>query len=314
MSKPSGAQRRSRRKRRKGNRLDWVPPGLPVTIQGYRLPDGMVFLGASQETDFWGPPKPHELVCIDPSLSVVRPLTGPSAQDRPPWVSYARLTPQDRARYLNWLAHGRREPKAPLGLVRRFLAGLERRLLVFHHSPPPRREVDALLARHADEAPDDDPEAASSLRRLSAEIAERTVRGLNDGVPLRLVALAGLFDLPAPLLQWADERITSIIPAPFSIALWAVLGGVNINLADIATFTIGRPSVPAKMLAMPSTPARIRRPGWGDLLPIVGSASESMMTLSPIFTSAPGKARPTVPMRLSSGWLTVAPAEFSVMP
>ena len=36
----------------------------------------------------------------------------------------------------------------------------------------------------------------------------------------------GLFDLPAPLLAWADERITSIIPAPFSIALWAVLGGV----------------------------------------------------------------------------------------
>ncbi|HEX5766400.1 MAG TPA: hypothetical protein VFY27_12585, partial [Woeseiaceae bacterium] len=36
----------------------------------------------------------------------------------------------------------------------------------------------------------------------------------------------GLFDLPAPLLAWADEWITSVIPAPLSIALWAVLGGV----------------------------------------------------------------------------------------
>lgn len=36
----------------------------------------------------------------------------------------------------------------------------------------------------------------------------------------------GLFDLPAPLLQWIDERITSVLPAPFSIALWAVLGGI----------------------------------------------------------------------------------------
>lgn len=36
----------------------------------------------------------------------------------------------------------------------------------------------------------------------------------------------GLFDLPAPLLQWADEQITSVIPASFSIAMWAVLGGI----------------------------------------------------------------------------------------
>jgi len=36
----------------------------------------------------------------------------------------------------------------------------------------------------------------------------------------------GLFDLPAPLLEWADQRITSVIPAPLSIALWAVIGGV----------------------------------------------------------------------------------------
>jgi hypothetical protein len=36
----------------------------------------------------------------------------------------------------------------------------------------------------------------------------------------------GLFDLPAPLLQWVDERITSVIPAPLAISLWAVIGGI----------------------------------------------------------------------------------------
>jgi hypothetical protein len=36
----------------------------------------------------------------------------------------------------------------------------------------------------------------------------------------------GLFDLPAPLLQWVDERVTSVVPAAVSIAMWAVLGGV----------------------------------------------------------------------------------------
>jgi hypothetical protein len=36
----------------------------------------------------------------------------------------------------------------------------------------------------------------------------------------------GLFDLPAPLLQWIDGRVTSVIPASVSIAMWAALGAV----------------------------------------------------------------------------------------
>jgi hypothetical protein len=36
----------------------------------------------------------------------------------------------------------------------------------------------------------------------------------------------GLFDLPAPLLQWIDDRVTSVIPASVSIAMWAALGAV----------------------------------------------------------------------------------------
>lgn len=35
-----------------------------------------------------------------------------------------------------------------------------------------------------------------------------------------------LFDLPAPLLQWVDDRITHVLPAAASIAAWAVLGGI----------------------------------------------------------------------------------------
>lgn len=36
----------------------------------------------------------------------------------------------------------------------------------------------------------------------------------------------GLFDLPAPLLGWIDDRLTSVIPASVSIAVWAALGAV----------------------------------------------------------------------------------------
>lgn len=36
----------------------------------------------------------------------------------------------------------------------------------------------------------------------------------------------GLFDLPAPLLQWVDDRLSGVLPAPVSIAMWAVAGGI----------------------------------------------------------------------------------------
>jgi hypothetical protein len=36
----------------------------------------------------------------------------------------------------------------------------------------------------------------------------------------------GLFDLPAPLLEWVDDRLTSAIPAGVTIAIWAVLSGI----------------------------------------------------------------------------------------
>jgi hypothetical protein len=36
----------------------------------------------------------------------------------------------------------------------------------------------------------------------------------------------GLFDLPAPLLQWIDDRVTAVLPVPLSITLWAVICGV----------------------------------------------------------------------------------------
>ncbi|MGH8193742.1 MAG: hypothetical protein ACREQ8_04975 [Woeseiaceae bacterium] len=36
----------------------------------------------------------------------------------------------------------------------------------------------------------------------------------------------GLFDLPAPLLQWIDNRLTTFIPAPVTVAIWAVIGAI----------------------------------------------------------------------------------------
>ncbi|MFY1698896.1 AAA family ATPase [Solwaraspora sp. WMMA2101] len=58
-------------------------------------------------------------------------------------------------------------------------------------------EADALLDGVPDWAPpgDDDPGTAAELDKLSHEIGERVAQSLRDGVGLRLVALAGMFDL-----------------------------------------------------------------------------------------------------------------------
>jgi hypothetical protein len=36
----------------------------------------------------------------------------------------------------------------------------------------------------------------------------------------------GLFDLPAPLLQWIDDRLSPLVPAPVAIGIWALIGAV----------------------------------------------------------------------------------------
>jgi hypothetical protein len=38
--------------------------------------------------------------------------------------------------------------------------------------------------------------------------------------------IPGLLDLPAPLLEWTDERLSAVLPAPFIIALWAAIAGI----------------------------------------------------------------------------------------
>lgn len=38
--------------------------------------------------------------------------------------------------------------------------------------------------------------------------------------------MPGLLDLPAPLLQWLDDRLTTILPAPLAVALWGAVAAV----------------------------------------------------------------------------------------
>jgi hypothetical protein len=119
----------------------WLPPGAAaVDVSGFAIRGGMVYVGR-------GLPGPHgkdtEPSLIDPDLEARFWPAGPGGRPAPnsrhaqlsrqipvhrQVVSYAKLTPDARATYLQWLSAGRTGMVAP-GLVLLFLTGLERRVL-----------------------------------------------------------------------------------------------------------------------------------------------------------------------------------------
>ena len=67
-----------------------------------------------------------EPAMINPNLLIRADGNG---DDMPYWPSYSDISPASRGAYLRWLAAGRRDPQANLGLVFLFFYGLERRAL-----------------------------------------------------------------------------------------------------------------------------------------------------------------------------------------
>lgn len=105
----------------------WFAPGEPFSIKGLGLmiPDGMVYFGTELAAiRSWGGVEP---ALINPQLEALA-----ASGAGPPlgyWPSYTEISPAARARYLKWLASGRRDSSIEIGFVFLFFYGLERRLL-----------------------------------------------------------------------------------------------------------------------------------------------------------------------------------------
>nr|WP_279389675.1 TerB N-terminal domain-containing protein [Pseudonocardia endophytica] len=187
----------------------WIPPGSPVDVLDYRLPDGMVFVGQRLRTQS-GATEPS---LIDPALPVDRARPDWEGDDLFYWPSYDSITPASRAAYLTWLATGRRHPGVPLGYVFLFFYGLERRVL-----------VDVMGGR---------PDARAELGAIDQE-----VRGLLDvyggGNALDRYA-ADFLDTVALLRDGPDETA----PAYADGDPWRVPHALRLGLARFAAE--GRP-------------------------------------------------------------------------
>jgi uncharacterized tellurite resistance protein B-like protein len=118
----------------------WLPAGQPVTVGGYTISGGLIYLGQGLHavSGDWQ----VEPALIDPTLPVRSRNPDWAGAGFSYWPSYSEIPPASRAAYLAWLADGRRSPAAPVGYVFLFFYGLERRLLAdTEQSPAARAEV-----------------------------------------------------------------------------------------------------------------------------------------------------------------------------
>ncbi len=104
----------------------WVPAGREVTIAGYTIPGGMLYVGSGLLAVAGHGVEP---ALIDPSLPVRRSSPNRSGAGMLYWPSYSSISGECRAAYLEWLAAGRRDPSAYIGYVFLYFYGLERRAL-----------------------------------------------------------------------------------------------------------------------------------------------------------------------------------------
>jgi TM2 domain-containing membrane protein YozV len=122
----------------------WIPPGETASVNGYDIPDGMVYEGTelSAVEEFQG----TDACLIDPTLQVEATRLDRDGERMGYWPSYSEIDAGCRATYLEWLANGRRDPDIDIGYVFLFFYGIERRVLFdARHSSRARSEVPVLL-------------------------------------------------------------------------------------------------------------------------------------------------------------------------
>lgn len=135
----------------------WVRPGQSVSVGGYTIPNGMLYVGTclSALTEWRG----AEPALIDPRLPVDAVHPDRAGAGMSYWPSYSQIPPGSRAAYLEWLAAGRTNREVPIGYVFLFFYGLERRLFAdAQQSQAARtegeqilREVERLLGLYGDQ-------------------------------------------------------------------------------------------------------------------------------------------------------------------
>ena len=108
-------------------RANWIPKGQCVTIQGYEIKDGMIYVGdILHDVNRFN----NDASLINPTLQITPAEPWEVGDEMGYWPRYDNISKKCRGVYLKWLASGRSEPETSIGYVFLFFYGLERRLLL----------------------------------------------------------------------------------------------------------------------------------------------------------------------------------------
>lgn len=180
----------------------WIGENEVVTVGGTDIRGGLIYFGSSASN----PDYRDEPSVVDPTLPLA-PSASFAQWSASYWPQYQTCSPIDRRLLLSWLANGRKDPQAPIGLVFLYFYGLERRLLMDAHADDDaRREVPRLIAE------------IDRLRRIYDHGSFQGYAGA-----LRDLAVAVYGD-PSRLRDFTDCR-PSNLPAGLLIALGRQIAG-----------------------------------------------------------------------------------------
>ncbi|WCM90612.1 tellurite resistance TerB family protein [Acidovorax sp. NCPPB 3576] len=215
----------------------WIPPGQVITVAGISIPGGMVYVGTTLRNPS-GRPDP---ALIDPSKKVAARSDYTDRSLMGYWPSYSEISPEARHAYLQWLAGGRKDPKADIGYVFLFLYGLERRAIVDGSGD----------GDEAKTAEADNPAIAQEVRRLLSIYGDRNgsfkryandfltvvdLASFTDKLYLKPVpAFTGGHELPLYLRLALGQCAVDKVQVPAALALAWVRMDPNVYLRTPAT-------------------------------------------------------------------------------
>lgn len=199
----------------------WVSCQQEVEVASRRIAGGLFYRGENLLAGNHDFPI-VEPALIDPSLEVSPHASG-EGPSRFYWPSYQRLSPTDRATYLEWLASPRRAREVSQSLAFLYFYGLERRLLRDpQESSPAASERDLIvteLARLKGEV-EDDQERAALTHQLGQLLefleAQDLLQGRSNPPPPR--ERSG-WQVPLSLRLMLGEVANASLPLPTELAL-----------------------------------------------------------------------------------------------
>lgn len=213
----------------------WVSREREVQVAGRSIGGGLFYLGEnllSASHDF----PIREPALVDPALEVSSRASG-EGPSRFYWPSYERLSPADRAAYLEWLAGSRSAREVSQSLVFLYFYGLERRLL-----GDPQESSTASSERAV---------VIEELRRLRGEIEDDQERAALVHHLGRLLEFLEAQDL----LHGRDN-----FPPPRERSGWRVPLALRLMLGEVAAAKLPLPAELALSWTVTSPEAYLRTP------------------------------------------------------